>query len=145
MNTVNSSFEGKTKDFLAYSKGERASLVHHKDNLKMEGKIENRASALKAVASEKASQIKHQDSLKLEGSLDMRRRGTITLRTEKENTAKKEDNLKSEGSSEKLIQVNSAFYSKCACKFKIEKFEDCELIFCCTLTCTVVMASGLLL
>merc|ERR1719219_899536 len=79
----------------------------------MEGKMENRASALKAVASEKANKIKHQDSLKLEGSLDMRRRGTITLRTEKENTAKKEDNLKTEGSSEKRIQVKSAFDSKC--------------------------------
>merc|ERR1719219_2858194 len=74
----------------------------------MEGKMENRASALKAVASEKANKIKHQDSLKLEGSLDMRRRGTITLRTEKENTAKKEDNLKTEGSYEK-----HAFDSKC--------------------------------
>merc|ERR1719219_3318931 len=79
----------------------------------MEGKMENRASALKAVASEKANKIKHQDSLKLEGSLDMRRRGTITLRTEKENTAKKEENLRAEGSSEKRIQVKSAFDSKC--------------------------------
>ena len=74
--------------------------------------MENRASALKAVAREKASRIKHQDSLKLEGSLDMRRRGTITLRTEKENSAKKEDNLKTDGSLEKRIQVKRAFDSK---------------------------------
>ena len=78
----------------------------------MEGKMENRASVVKAVASEKASKVKHEDSLKLEGSLDMKRRGTITLRTEKENAAKLESNLKTEASSEKQIQVKSASDSK---------------------------------
>ena len=92
---------GRKQDYVAHSKGERASIVQHKDNLKMEGKMEARAAKVKAIAAEKASRIKHEDNLKLEGSMEgMQRRGTITLSSNKENGVKHEDNLKMEGSFE---------------------------------------------
>ena len=98
---------GRTQDYVAHSKGERASVVHHKDNLKMEGKMESRAVKAKAIAAERAAQVKHDDNLKLEGSMDgMKRRGTITLSSNKETVSatKHEDNLKMEGSFESRSQ-----------------------------------------
>ena len=107
----NSYLLGKTKN-VGHLKGERASIVHHKDNLKMEGKMESRVATVKAVASEKASQIKHEDNLKLEGSMDMKRRGTITLRTEEENSVRRQE--KTERSTEQRSQAQTSFDAKSA-------------------------------
>jgi len=106
---IEGEFTGKAKDFVSHSKGERASIVHHKDNLKMEGKMESRMTSSKAIAAEKASQIKHEDNLKLEGSMDLKRRGTITLRTEKENSERKENRTEQsvENSSQLQKSVNT--------------------------------------
>ena len=90
----------RSQDYVAHTKADRAAVVHHKDNLKMEGQMESRAARAKVIAAERASQIKHDDNLKMEGSMNMQRRGTITLSSNKETATKKEDNLKMEGSFE---------------------------------------------
>ena len=101
-------FAGKSQDYLKHEKGDRASIVRHTDNLKMEGKMETRALNATFTAGDKASIVRHGDNLKLEGSMDTKRRDTVVLKGERHGAVKREDNLKMEGSFEGRVQASSA-------------------------------------
>jgi hypothetical protein len=57
--------------------GERAAVVKHSDNLRVEGKFEGRAKEASVKRGERMSVVKHKDNLKMEGTFSGMERKTM--------------------------------------------------------------------
>ena len=90
---------------------ERSSVIKHADNLKVEGRMENRSSLNQTFIldkAEKAAVVKHQDNLRLEGSMNMKRQEATVMKGERFGIVRREDNLKMEGSFEGRVKEASS-------------------------------------
>ena len=79
---------------------ERAAVVKHADNLRVEGKMEGRSNLNQTFIleqGERASKVKHADNLKMEGSMSMQRQEAAVSKGERHAVVRREDNLKMEG------------------------------------------------
>merc|ERR1719361_1085170 len=119
-------------------RGERAAVVRHQDNLKMEGSFAGRKTETtkilkgeraevqrhednlkmegtfegrlkeEALVGERVKAVKHSDNLRMEGSMDMKRDQGVVLPGERAQVTRHQDNLKMEGSMQLVSEAHSA-------------------------------------
>ena len=65
MNTPYVVFTGRSQDYLQGTRGERAEVVKHKDNLTLEGAHSMEKTQELAIKGERATIVKHEDNLKV--------------------------------------------------------------------------------
>ena len=100
---------GKSHDYVQHANAERATVIKHADNLKVEGKMEGRSLNQTFVLdrADKAKVMKHEDNLRLEGSMSMSRKDDASMKGERYGIVKREDNLKVEGAFEGRVKEAS--------------------------------------
>lgn len=87
------------KQTQAVVKGERATVKKHQDNLRMEGQFEGTKAVTGYQAAERATVVKHADNLKMEGDFAKRQMQAVG-KGERAIVAKHQDQLKVEGKME---------------------------------------------
>jgi glutamate synthase domain-containing protein 2 len=76
------SFEGRRTE-KKVSRGERAAVVKHRDNLKVEGSFEGRAKSEGVLRGERVTVKKHEDNLRLEGKFEGKKTEAVAMRGER--------------------------------------------------------------
>ena len=93
-------FAGRSQEYFTSTRGERAEVKKHQDNLTLEGEHTMQKAAAVSLQGQRAQVVKYEDNLKMEGDFEGRAEQVAFARGDRVDVVRHKDNLVMEGSLE---------------------------------------------